>query len=81
MASGSIMSSAAGKPITDVVLIDNLPKEINAMKINDDKEGKVVLGNRMHTLYLISFFLVCLSNSHCDILIGNGSRCCGWEWN
>lgn len=56
MASGSIMSSAAGKPITDAMLIDNLPKEINEMKINDDKEGKVVLGNRIHTLYMISFF-------------------------
>lgn len=54
MASGSIMSSAGGKPITDA-LIDNLPKEINEMKIKDDKEGQVVLGNRMHTDF---FFLV-----------------------
>lgn len=58
MASGSIMSSAAGKPITDAMLIDSLPKEINEMKIEDGKEEKemeatVVDGNGTETGHII----------------------------
>lgn len=81
MASGSIIPSAGGNPITDAIRIENLPKEISGMKIKNDKGEKVILENRMHTLCLIYFSLSTLCKSHCDILIGNGSSCCGWKWN
>ncbi|MCE0481465.1 DASH complex subunit ask1 [Datura stramonium] len=58
MASGSIMPSAGSKPITDAMLIDNLPKEMNELKIKDDNAGKemeaaVVDGNGTETGHII----------------------------
>ncbi|OIT30632.1 shaggy-related protein kinase epsilon [Nicotiana attenuata] len=58
MASGVIIPSAGGKPMTDTMLIDNLPKEINEMKIKDDKvekemETAVVDGNGTETGHII----------------------------
>ncbi|XP_047263553.1 glycogen synthase kinase-3 homolog MsK-3 isoform X2 [Capsicum annuum] len=58
MASGSIIPSAGGNPITDAIRIENLPKEISGMKIKNDKgekemEAAVVDGNGTETGHII----------------------------